>query len=54
MDEKEVIKKIVNISHYIYKKNLSPGKSGNISCRFEDNGLRKSSNHKKWYCKKRC
>ena len=36
MDEKEAIKKIVDISHYIYKKNLSPGKSGNISCRFED------------------
>jgi L-fuculose-phosphate aldolase len=38
MNENEVIKKIVDISHYIYEKNLSPGKSGNISCRFEDNG----------------
>ncbi|MGF7117405.1 class II aldolase/adducin family protein [Methanobacterium oryzae] len=38
MDEKKVIKKIVDISHYIYKKGLSPGKSGNISCRFEHNG----------------
>lgn len=38
MIEEEAIKKIVDISHYIYKKNLSPGKSGNISCRFKDNG----------------
>jgi L-fuculose-phosphate aldolase len=41
MDKKEIIKEIIRVSHYIYNKNLAPGKSGNISARFEENGLQK-------------
>ena len=41
MDKKIIIKEIVNVSHYIYEKGLVPGKSGNISCRFYENGASK-------------
>jgi len=41
MDKNIIIKELVNVSHYIYKKGLVPGKSGNISCRFHDEGISK-------------
>jgi Ribulose-5-phosphate 4-epimerase and related epimerases and aldolases len=41
MDKNQVIKQIVDSSHYIYKKGLVPGKSGNISCRFYEEGISK-------------
>jgi len=41
MDKNEVIEQIVAISYYVYQKNLVPGKSGNISARFDDNGVQK-------------
>ncbi len=41
MDKNKVIKELVNASHYVYIKGLTPGKSGNISCRFHDNGISK-------------
>jgi L-fuculose-phosphate aldolase len=41
MDKNVIIKELVNVSHYIYKKGLVPGKSGNISCRFHDEGISK-------------
>jgi len=41
MDKNIVIKEIIDVSHYIYSKNLVPGKSGNISVRFQENGFQK-------------
>lgn len=41
MDKNQIIKEIVDISHYIYKKGLVPGKSGNISCKFYENEILK-------------
>jgi L-fuculose-phosphate aldolase len=41
MDKKIIIKELVNVSHYVYKKGLVPGKSGNISCRFYENDVSK-------------
>ncbi|MBI5679381.1 MAG: class II aldolase/adducin family protein [Methanobacterium sp.] len=41
MDKNVIIKELINVSHYIYKKGLSPGKSGNLSCRFYDNNVSK-------------
>ena len=41
MNKNVIIKELVDVSHYIYKKGLVPGKSGNISCRFYDNGISK-------------
>lgn len=41
MDKKIIIKELVDVSHYIYKKGLVPGKSGNISCRFDENDISK-------------
>jgi len=41
MDKDEIIKEIIRVSHYIYKKSLVPGKSGNISARFDENGVQK-------------
>jgi len=41
MDKNIVIKEIMTVSHYIYSKNLVPGKSGNISARFQENGFEK-------------
>ena len=39
MDHQKVAKNIVEISHELYTKGLVPGKSGNISVKFEKNGL---------------
>lgn len=41
MDRNIVIKEIMAVSHYIYNKHLVPGKSGNISARFAENGRQK-------------
>ncbi|MDI6724503.1 MAG: class II aldolase/adducin family protein [Methanobacterium sp.] len=41
MDKDGIIKEIIRVSHYIYKKHLVPGKSGNISARFDENGVQK-------------
>ena len=41
MDKNQIIKQIVDTSHYIYSKGLVPGKSGNISCRFYEEGISK-------------
>ena len=41
MDKNIVIKEIMAISHYIYNKHLVPGKSGNISAKFMENGIQK-------------
>lgn len=41
MDKSIIIKELVDVSHYIYKKGLVPGKSGNISCRFYDDDVSK-------------
>ncbi len=41
MDKNIIIKELVDVSHYIYKKGLVPGKSGNISCRFYEEGKSK-------------
>lgn len=41
MDKKVIIKELADVSHYIYKKGLVPGKSGNISCRFYEDGVSK-------------
>lgn len=41
MDKSIIIKELVDVSHYIYKKGLVPGKSGNISCRFYDDRVSK-------------
>jgi len=39
MDNQTIVKNIVKISHELYIKGLVPGKSGNISVKFEKNGL---------------
>lgn len=36
MVKEEIIKDLVDASHYIHSKGLTPGKSGNISCRVRD------------------
>lgn len=41
MDHEEVSKEIVKVSNYLYEKGLVPGKSGNISCKFSENGVAK-------------
>jgi L-fuculose-phosphate aldolase len=41
MVKKEILKDLVDASHFIYNKGLTPGKSGNISCRFYDDGISK-------------
>ena len=41
MDKNQIIKEIIDTSHYIYKKGLVPGKSGNISCRFYEDKIQK-------------
>ncbi|HEX3013221.1 MAG TPA: class II aldolase/adducin family protein [Methanobacterium sp.] len=41
MDKNQIIKELIDTSHYIYKKGLVPGKSGNISCRFYEDGISK-------------
>ncbi len=41
MDKNIIIKELVDVSHYIYKKGLVPGKSGNVSCRFYDDNVSK-------------
>ncbi len=41
MDKKEVSRKIVEVSNYLYEKGLVPGKSGNVSFRFVENGSEK-------------
>ncbi|AEG19410.1 class II aldolase/adducin family protein [Methanobacterium paludis] len=38
MDKKEVLRKITDVSNYLYEKGLVPGKSGNVSFRFVANG----------------
>lgn len=39
MDHQTVVKNMVETSHELYNKGLVPGKSGNISVKFEKNGL---------------
>ena len=41
MVEKEILMELIGASHFIYNKGLTPGKSGNISCRFYDKGVSK-------------
>ena len=41
MDHEEVSKEIAKVSNYLYEKGLVPGKSGNISCKFSENGVTK-------------
>jgi L-fuculose-phosphate aldolase len=41
MTKNEILKNLVEISHFIYNKGLTPGKSGNISCRFYEEGISK-------------
>jgi len=41
MTKKEILKDLADASHFIYNKGLTPGKSGNISCRFYDEGTSK-------------
>lgn len=41
MVEKEILKDLVDASHFIHNKGLTPGKSGNISCRFYEEGISK-------------
>ena len=41
MDKNQIIKELIETSHYIYKKGLVPGKSGNISCRFYEDDISK-------------
>ena len=41
MDKNQIIKELIDTSHYIYKKGLVPGKSGNISCRFYEDDISK-------------
>jgi len=40
MDHQIVVKNMVETSHELYSKGLVPGKSGNISVKFEKNGLK--------------
>lgn len=39
MVKKEILEKLVEASNLIYNKGLTPGKSGNISCRFYENDI---------------
>ncbi len=39
MNTKAIIKNMVESSHHLYQKGLVPGKAGNISVKFEKNGL---------------
>lgn len=39
MDHQIIVKNMVETSHELYTKGLVPGKSGNISVKFEKNGL---------------
>ncbi|WP_414469975.1 class II aldolase/adducin family protein [Methanobacterium sp. ACI-7] len=41
MNKEEIIKNLVDASHYISNSGLTPGKSGNISCRFYEDGVSK-------------
>ncbi|MGB9936288.1 MAG: class II aldolase/adducin family protein [Methanobacterium sp.] len=41
MNNKEILKELIDASHYISNKGLTPGKSGNISCRFYEDGISK-------------
>lgn len=41
MVKKEILKELVEASHFIYNKGLTPGKSGNISCRFYEKEVSK-------------
>jgi L-fuculose-phosphate aldolase len=41
MAKKKFLQDLVDASHLIYNKGLTPGKSGNISCRFYDDGVSK-------------
>lgn len=41
MNKEEIIKNLVDSSHYISNSGLTPGKSGNISCRFYEDGVSK-------------
>ena len=41
MVKKKILKELIDASHFIYNKGLTPGKSGNISCRFYENGITK-------------
>ncbi|MBP2045970.1 class II aldolase/adducin family protein [Methanobacterium aggregans] len=41
MNKKEISESIAAVSNYLYEKGLVPGKSGNISCKFSENGVKK-------------
>ncbi len=41
MVKEEILQDLVDASHFIYNKGLTPGKSGNISCRFYDDDTSK-------------
>jgi L-fuculose-phosphate aldolase len=41
MAKKEILQDLVDASHFLYDKCLTPGKSGNISCRFYENEVSK-------------
>lgn len=41
MVRNEILEKLVEASHFISNKGLTPGKSGNISCRFYDKNVSK-------------
>lgn len=41
MDMNKILKDLVDASHSVNSKGLTPGKSGNISCRFYENGISK-------------
>lgn len=41
MVEEQILKNLIDASHFIYNKGLTPGKSGNISCRFYEDGISK-------------
>lgn len=41
MVNNEILMDLVDASHYVYSKGLTPGKSGNISCRFYEDSLSK-------------
>lgn len=41
MAREEILKDLLDASHFIYNKGLTPGKSGNISCRFYEEGVPK-------------
>lgn len=41
MYHEEVSRDVSKVSNYLYDKGLVPGKSGNISCKFSENGVTK-------------